>query len=323
MKLRISEMMGLIAEDTISFPERDDAGAARRIFARVKEQIGPPKKKRPSIKKILAIVAAATLIIGNTACAVDYIVNQRQVYFFGTIEELTDAVLDARSPEEKDCAIGVGVPCDDSAPLQTISEYVQMRMTDEESDSGDKVLSDETGTDGTVWDRKKVITYKDEDWGAMTRTYYTGADLSELIQVQDLLPWDLSWVSESFAAVPDGQIVELRQKRYSGRVMQVSMTGGFETAGGGTFTLSADYGKTFRYSDQYVLSSGYDYTETCLSADGYSFIVMGYQSRIWADLYGDYGAVHLFALDCSREEIEDILAHLKVAGLMEVYVAKE
>lgn len=262
--------------------------------------------------KTILVAAAVLVLLVVTAFAADYVINRREVYFFDTVEEMAEAW---RETEENE-AFSYSVPgsMKDNRDLETVAEHVAWVMCDGFYGEDETVLSEETDDFAdTLWERRKVTGFRDEDLGSVTAEYLTGAAYGERIVIDGLLDWDVSSVLETMTPEEDAQIVSSVRKVLGGSIVRGDALLGYTTEEGKRFQIDYQYDKSMDFGKaEYILSSAYDYCAVYTTNDGVEVLLQEYDGQIWADAEYCHAAVRLYTTGCTVEEIKSILDDLEL-----------
>lgn len=295
-------------------PLRAPANTAEEVMEMIENEKNGRKPGMKKVGKSILAAAAVLVLLVVSAFAADYVINHREVYFFDTLEEMAEARRETAAENE---AFSYSVPgsMKDNRDLETVAEHVDWVMNgvgyygEEET-----VLSHETdGSADTLWECRKVTSFRDEDFGSVTAEYLTGAAYGERIVIDGLLDWDVSSVLETMTPEKDAQILSSVRKVVGGDIVRGDALLGYITEAGRRFQIdyqydeSIDYGKT-----EYILSSAYDYCAVYTTDDGVEVLLQEYDGQIWADAEYGHTAVHLYTTGCTVEEMEDILDGLEL-----------
>lgn len=291
--------------------------ASENFLEEVLDMIDNKESKRPlklckSGKTILAAAAVLVLLV-VTAFAADYVINQREVYFFDTVEEMAEAWREAEENE----AFSYSVPgsMKDNRDLETVAEYVDWVMRGGFYGEEETILSDETDdTDDTLWERRMVTSFRDEEYSrivGLEAEYFTGDAYAERIVIDGLLDWDISSVLETMTPEEDAQIVSVVRDALSGDIVRGDALLGYTTEKGKRFQIDYQYDEIYPNADtEYILSSARDYSAVYTTDDGVEVLIEEYDSQIWAKAVNERNAVYIYTTGCTVEEMESILDDL-------------
>ncbi len=277
----------------------------------------PPKsgaKKNARTLLIAAALAAAFLTL--TAFAVDYVLNHREIFFFDSLEALTEK----QSADHPDSAVSCAVPgsAEENEELETPSQYVSRAM--EKGLLGEEtVLSQEKGTyaqDG--WERRIIRSCEESFYGDVVTEYRTAAEYAEQIVVDGLLDWDLSFLAEQMTPMEGGQIVVLCRSREENELLWVKTHLGYIPQEGKRFSLSYEYNTFFDRGQevQYILNSAYDRGEIYLTKDNVEVLMQEYDGQIWCSAANGYKSVNIYATGCTFEEMKQIVEQLDLRTIL-------
>lgn len=289
--------------------------ASENFLEEVLDMIDNKESKRPlklckSGKTILAATAVLVLLV-VTAFAADYVINQREVYFFDTVEEMAEAWWENTAENE---AFSYSVPgsMKDNRDLETVAEHVAWVMRDGFYGEDETVLSEETNVSADVlWERRLVTSFRDEDFGSVTAEYLTGAAYGERIVIEGLLDWDVSSVLKTMTPEEDAQIVSSVRKVLGGSIVRGDALLGYTTEEGRRFQIDYQYNKGMDFGKaEYILSSARDYSAVYTTDDGVEVLIEEYDGQIWAEAVNERNAVYIYTTGCTVEEMESILDDL-------------
>ncbi|WP_367925003.1 hypothetical protein [uncultured Ruthenibacterium sp.] len=260
-----------------------------------------------SRKVVRAVLLAATLAAAMTisVCAADYLLNDREVFFFDTL----DALAAKQSAEHPTNAISYGVPgtAEESEQIETSVEYVT-RVMERGLHEEENILSRESTEDGS----RMTAQYKDEIYGTVNTEYCAYGSLANLLQIDGFLNWDLSFLSNQMTPDPNGQILAIGRSASSDELLWVKAHMGYTPQEGKRFSISYQYTPDFDYgkNPEYVLSSAYDRSEIFVTQDKVNVLVQEYDGQIWANAARGYKSISIYTNGCTFEQVETILDHL-------------
>lgn len=295
-------------------PLRAPANTAEEVIKMIENEKNGRKPRMTKVEKSILAVAAVLVLLVVSAFATDYVINHREIYFFDTLEEMAEARRETAAENE---AFSYSVPGSmaDNRDLETVAEHVEWVMNGAGYyEMEESVCADETDdSEDTLWERRKVTAFRDEDFGRVTAEYLTGIAYAERIVIEGLLDWDVSSVLETMTPEEDAQILSSVRKVLSGDIVRGDALLGYITETGRRFQIDYQYNESMDFGKaEYILSSAYDYCAVYTTDDGVEVLLQEYDGQIWADAEYGHTAVYLYTTDCTVEEMEDILDGLEL-----------
>ena len=289
--------------------------APRDLPQRVLAEAHPRRPARLLRTGLLAAALAAALTA--TACAADYFLNQREVFFFDTLEAL---VRQQAADMPENTAIGVAIPCpaEEIPEMETAAQYVARAM--ERGLLGEEtLLSQATSSDPRQdgWEEQVVRQCEDDYYGPMTVTYRTASFYGEQLPLSEPGPWDLHSLAQWMTPEEGAQILVEGRRPEDGQLAWVQAHLGYDLPQGGFLNLSYSFDPNTNYGTQpeYVLNSAYDQSELYTTRDGRQALVLAYDGQVWATAAYGSGMVSLYTDGCTVGQVEEILDGLKLAFL--------
>ena len=255
--------------------------ASERTVEEVFNMIEKKKAEQPNVKtkRMRTVVIAAALVAAMMACTAftaDYIINRREIFFFDTIEALTQKQ-EEDLLDDPDAAIGYEVPnsAEENADMETSAEYVARAMENGFYGDNEKVISRETGGEGDDWEERMISESSDSYYGEITVEYRTSPDYANHVTVDGLLDWDLSFLSEKMTPVEGGQLLSFCRHKQEDDFSDTKLHLGYTTADGGRFVLNYEYNTEWEYSEspEYILNSAYDRNEVYTTKDNVQVLI--------------------------------------------------
>ena len=278
---------------------------------------GAPARRPARLLRTGLLAAALAVALTATACAADYFLNQREVFFFDTLQALAQKQAD-NVPENT--AIGVAMPCpaEEIPEMETAAQYVARAMErgllGEETFLSQTVSSDPR-QDG--WEEQVVRECEDDYYGPMTVTYQTADFYAEEMPLAEPGPWDLRALAQWMTPQEGAQILVEGRRPEDDGLAWVQAHLGYALPEGGFFNLSYSFDPNTNYGSQpeYVLSSAYDQSEVYTTRDDRQALVLAYDGQVWATTAYGSGMVSIYTNGCTLDQVEEILDELNLALL--------
>ena len=289
--------------------------APRDLPGRVLARAERPRPGRLLRAGMAAALLAAALTV--SACAADYILNQREVFFFDTLEALASR----QEADRPGRAVSFGVPCtaQESREMETSAQYAARAM--EDGLLGEETLisrsqSQDPGRDG--WEEQVVRECEDDYYGPVITTYQTSADYAETLPLEGLPAWDLSPLCREMTPEEGAQVLIQGRRPESGELVWAKAHLGYALPQGGRFTLTYSYDCNTDYGTQpeYVLSSAYDQSELYTTQDGCRALVQAYDGQMWASAACGGRMISVYSIGLTLEQVEGVLDELKLSALL-------
>ena len=263
--------------------------------------------------KGLLIAAVLTVALMVSAAGVDYAVNRREVFFFDSLEAMTDWHRQ-EYPDSEVMTVKEPGSLEESRELETVAEGVARVMERGSYDDETLLLDEVDDTADTLWERRVVRTIDHEDYGPIRTEYTTGAAYAEGFAVEGLLDWDISTALASLTPDEGGQLLSVSRNR-NGEIVMANALLGYGLAEGGRFVLEYDFDRDARFYQgrEAVLSCAYDTCELYTTADGVEVLVEAYDGQVWAQAWLEQVRVNLYAVDYTVSEVEAILEALELS----------
>ena len=282
------------------------------------------KAEQPNVKtkRMRTVAIAAALVATMTACTAftaDYIINRREIFFFDTIEALTQK--QQQDLDDPNAVVGYAVPnsAEENADMETSAEYVARAMEQGVYSENEKVISRETGGEGDDWEQRMISECDDSYYGEIVTEYRTSSGYAEHVTVDGLLDWDLSFLSEKMTPDEGGQLLSVCRHQKEDDFSIVHLHLGYTTSDGGCFVLNYEYNTEWEYGEdpEYILSSAYDRNEVYATGDNVQVLVQEYDGQVWARAVKDHKSVSIFTNGCTYEEVEEILEQMNLSSVIE------
>ena len=330
MRKKVSDLMGLIEDSSVSFRPEAEEAAAERILDRVNAQLPKQPKRRPALKRVLAWTAAAVFALCGTAFAVDYVVNQRSVFFFDTLEAANEAVNgDYREQMEETgedlCLVEAPVPNTDPVEPYDGAKWAEETAANFDgiwADEGteQQVLCDEQGGEDDLYTRKMVLRYQDE-WrgGEVDLELYTSTDMDALLRLQELVKLDLSWLTEHCDPDADANLLRIWKDTDTGKLVDISGYAFYRFSEDSWFDLQFSYDAVDGQQPEYQYEGYYDYYKYYTTADGVEFTLYGVNGRSWGSVTVGDAKCSLYAEGCTVEQLRTVADHLDLAAFVEAF----
>lgn len=274
-----------------------------------------------SSKMVRTIVIAAALVAAMMACTAftaDYILNRREIFFFDTIEALTQK--QQEDLHDPDAVVGYQIPnsAEENADMETSAEYVARAMESGFYGETEKVISRETGGEGDDWDERMISECDDSFYGKIIAEYRTSPQYAEHVTVDGLLDWDLSCLTEKMTPDKDGQLLSFCRHKQEDDFSIVKFHLGYTTENGGRFILNYEYNTEWDHGEQpeYILNSAYDFSEMYTTKDNIQVLVQKYDGQVWASAVNGYKSVDIYTNGCTVEEMYELLEQMKLSTVI-------
>ncbi len=266
--------------------------------------------------KMVLVAAVLVLVLATTAFAADYIINQREIFFFDSLEAMA---LLQREHNNKNEALSYTAPgtAEENKNMETVPEHVALSM--EVGYYWDEtILSDESdNSEDTPWEHRKVTQWQDEDYGSLSTEYLAGSGYAQRLVIPGHIDWDISAALADFIPEQEGQLVVVSRKTNSDQIMMVQSLLGYTTAEGKRFQIEYDYDAGSRYlsEKEFILSSGYDYCAIYTTPDQVEVLIQEFDGQIWAEAVNveSGNAFRIYTTGCTVAEIENILDRIELS----------
>ena len=297
--------------------------ASERTVEEVFNMIEKKKAEQPNVKtkRMRTVVIAAALVAAMMACTAftaDYIINRREIFFFDTIEALTQK--QQQDLDDPNAVVGYEVPnsAEENADMETSAEYVARAMENGFYGDNEKVISRETGGERDDWEERMISESSDSYYGEITVEYRTSPDYAKHVTVDGLLDWDLSFLSEKMTPDEGGQLLSFCRHKQEDDFSDIKLHLGYTTADGGRFVLNYEYNTDWDYGEEpeYILSSAYDQNEIYTTSDNVQVLVQEYDGQVWARAVNNHKSVSIFTNGCTFEEVEEILEQMDLSSVI-------
>ncbi len=281
------------------------------------------KKERSakSAKMMRTTIIAAALVAAMLACTAftaDYIINRREIFFFDTIEALTQK--QQEDLEDPNAAVGYQVPnsAEENADMETSAEYVARAMESGFYSENEEVISRETGGEEDDWEQRMISECDDSYYGEIVVEYRTSSGYAEHVTVDGLLDWDLSYLTEKMTPDEGGQMLSFCRHKQEDDFSIVKLHLGYKTEDGGRFVLNYEYNTDWDYGEKtdYVLNSAYDSSELYTTVDNIQVLVQEYDGQVWANAVNGYKSFDIYTDGCTVDEIKQILDQLNLSSVL-------
>lgn len=284
-------------------PLHADADIPARVLARAQQ-------KKPGRGRTLLAVAALAAALTATAFAADYLLNDREVFFFDTL----DALAAKQQQAHPGTAVYYGVPgtAEENQQVETPAEYVA-RVMERGLHDEETILAREDTQNG----RKMVAEYTDPVHGTVRTEYLASAALADSIRVDGLVDWDISFLAEEMTPDRDGQVLALGRSE-NGQLLWAKAHLGYAPAAGKRFSLSYEYTPDFDYGEnpEYVLSSAYDRSELFTTQDQVQVLVQEFDGQVWANAARGCKSVSIYTDGCTFDQVESLLDRMSLADVL-------
>lgn len=281
------------------------------------------KKERSakSAKMMRTTIIAAALVAAMLACTAftaDYIINRREIFFFDTIEALTQK--QQEDLDDPHAAAGYQVPnsAEENSDMETSAEYVARAMESGFYSENEEVISRETGGEEDDWEQRMISECDDSHYGEIIAEYRTSSGYAEHVTVDGLMDWDLSCLMEKMTPDEGGQMLSFCRHKQEDDFSIVKLHLGYKTEDGGRFVLNYEYNTDWDYGEQteYVLNSAYDSSELYTTVDNIQVLVQEYDGQVWANAVNGYKSFDIYTDGCTVDEIKQILDQLNLSSVL-------
>ena len=281
------------------------------------------KKERSakSAKMMRTTIIAAALVAAMLACTAftaDYIINRREIFFFDTIEALTQK--QQEDLDDPNAAVGYQIPnsAEENSDMETSAEYVARAMESGFYGENEEVISRETGGEEDDWEQRMISECDDSYYGEIVAEYRTSSGYAEHVTVDGLLDWDLSCLTEKMTPDEGGQMLSFCRHKQEDDFSIVKLHLGYKTEDGGRFVLNYEYNTDWDYGEKtdYVLNSAYDSSELYTTVDNIQVLVQEYDGQVWANAVNGYKSFDIYTDGCTVDEIKQILDQLNLSSVL-------
>ena len=273
-------------------------------------------KSRKALRTILIAAALITALLTLTAFGVDYVLNHREIFFFDSLEALTER----QSSQYPQAAVSYAVPgtAEENKNSETSAEYVSRAMRDGLLGNETLISRSEGDYFKDGWTQQVIRSSKDSYYGDVVTEYRTAAEYAQELHFDGILDWDLSILANDMVPMENGQIAVLCHSRQDGQLLWIKSHLGYIPQEGKRFSLSYEYNTFFDYSEdtEYVLNSAYDRGEIFVTQDHIEVLIQEFDGQIWCSAVNGYKSVNIYTDGCTWEEVEDILNHLDLASVL-------
>ena len=284
-----------------------------------KKKTGKSVKSRKMMRNTIIAADLVAAMLACTAFTADYIINRREIFFFDTIEALTQKQ-EEDLLDDPNAAIGYAVPnsAEENADMETSAEYVARAMENGFYGDNEKVISRETGGEGDDWEERMISESSDSYYGEITVEYRTSPDYANHVTVDGLLDWDLSFLSEKMTPVEGGQLLSFCRHKQQDDFSDTKLHLGYTTSDGGRFVLNYEYNTEWEYSEssEYILNSAYDRNEVYTTKDNVQVLVQEYDGQVWAEAVNGHKSVSIYTDGCTFDEVKEILEQMNLASVV-------
>lgn len=284
-----------ILEEVLNMNETKRSGAGRRMG------------------RTILIAAVLTVALMISAAGVDYVVNRREVFFFDSLEAMTDWHRQ-EYPDSEVMTVKQPGTLEESWELESAAEGIRRAMEQGSYDDEILLLDEVDDTADTLWERRVVRALDHEDYGPIRTEYATGAAYAEGFAVEGLLDWDISAALASLAPDEGGQMLMV-SRNGNGEIVMANALLGYGLAEGRRFVLEYDFDRDARFYQgrEAVLSSSYDTCEFYTTQDGVEVLLEAYDGQVWAQAWLEQVRVNLYAVDYTVDEVKTILENLTLS----------
>ncbi len=291
---------------------------SRDILAEVLKQADAQKARRsPSLCRLCRSVVVAVLVTATltvTVFAADYVINQRDIFFFDTLEALTK--FQTAQNGNSAAAVSVAMPnsAEENEEMETAQQYVSRWMDGELE--GETVLSQQQGDPTkTGWERRRVTKREHPVYGPIVNEYLSGSIYASQIVVEGVTDWDTSWLCTAMSPDENGQLITISRDEKTGETLSVVALAGYHTAQGKPFLLSYNYDSSEQYwqGPEYILNSAYDTAEVFRTEDNVDVLVQSYDGQVWAIAANVEKTVSIYTTGYTVPEMKELLNHLNLA----------
>ena len=295
----------------------DPIHASDDTVKEVLQMIQKNQSKRPyPFGRALLAAAAAFVLLALTAFAADYVLNQREIFFFDTLEALTAH----QAQENPQAAVSCPVPATarENEDLETPAQYVARAMGRGLLDKEETV--EEGSAPAAGGEERWVIRECDDPrYGPVVTDYRSSPAYAWDLPVEGLVRWDLTPLEASLTPDEDGQILVLCRSREDQSLLWAKAHLGYTLPGGGRFALSYTYDTTWDYGEQpdYILNDAYDTSEVFVTGDQVQVLLLSYDGQVWAKAANGHRSVDLYATGTTPAQVKELLGRLSLAQVLQ------
>lgn len=273
------------------------------------EQKTPHRRPGRAGRALLA-AAAALAMSGTVAFAADYVINQRNIFFFDTVKALAEAQRTELPPSAANfCEVPGSL--EENRDLETPAELVARYFEDGKYGEETLLLEETAPPEGALWERRRVTAFVHDHYGPIETEYLTGQAYAGRLVLDGFPEWDLSPLAGLMTPEAGGQILTVSRGGADQRLVMADALLGYLTEEGERFQISFSYDADARFlqTTEYVLSSAYDECYLYTTRDQVEVLIKAYDGQIWAEAANAEtgNAVYFYTTGCTTDEMETIL----------------
>jgi len=245
---------------------------------------------KPSFRKIAGIAVAAALIavLSITAVAVGPAVWHGLVHFFNNEDEVSKAASDNAAALGLDVAAYGAYDGMDYGENGRVKDFISANMKLQEKDD--------------------------------SKVFYQADSLSDLKEQWGSANWNLDWLEQHYAAVPESHVAIHQYPQDSKDAESVELIGEYMGENGQIFNLQYYYHPAWSASDSHHLVDGYEVAEYYETDDGVSVAIEMTTSKtgksvFWVIFESGHSSFNMFGTQTSLDEIKDIVNSLNLSAL--------
>lgn len=278
----------------------------------------PVKRRAWRPARLMPVAAAVCAVLAVTAGAAHLVLNQNHVWFVEDQEAFFQGEEAAEGDLTEAPALGFYYG---GGGYTSVSEDVKLWWND---DGYGTLVEEAAGTAEDGWTEMRRYERTTEEGQLYQEERYLGEKLSGFNSLWSGLAWDLSWLEERYAAVPDGQYCYTYG--LGGQTEDFTAIGEYQGDGDTVFHLEYCWNSLFGSGDEYQLASSYDYTELYVTADGVTVAIEMATSDegdpiFWTTLSSGHTRFSMFGTHMELEDLRELLDSLNLSALCE-YVAE-
>ncbi|BFJ84690.1 hypothetical protein WMO24_06630 [Ruthenibacterium sp. CLA-JM-H11] len=263
---------------------------------------------RPARTLLVAAILAAALTV--TAFGADYVLNNREVFFFDTLEALTAQYSQAHPGN----AVAVAIPssAEESKDMETSAEYVERALSTGLFDEETVLDAGENGAQ-----RWRTAQCYSDTYGDIVTEYRASPDFAGGIEQPGLLDWDLTALAKAMAPDTGGQLVTIIRDAGSKQPLCMKVHLGYTSDAGKRLTLNWVYDSTWDYGEpEYILNDAYDESELFTTDDGVDVLLLSYDGQVWASAYSGHRSVQFYTTAYTLGEMKELVNELGLSAAL-------
>ena len=281
----------------------------REVMERMDQEKQHPMKGGRSVRRVgRTLLAAAVLCALVTAAgAAGIALSQSRVHFFREEKDLLEA---ANAAGVNGYTVYLGGDYDPDGLAEE-----NRRMWDDYA--GGTLVEERQGTERDGWTNMRAFAVENRE-GSFRAELYRADKLSDLNGLWTVPSWDVSWLEEHYDTIPDSCMYHTETDLEQDALVYQSFIGGYERAGGASFTVECGWFFQQEVQEQYVLGEGVNYE----TQDGVTVAITmetteSGQQQFWADLSSGHMSWTMHGTGLTLEEIQEVVDHMGLAALCE------